>query len=566
MNSPANLSSSFSSKGPATGTAILKPEVVAPGQGIYVSTQAVDSLGGMFSSTGFTVTQGTSFAAPITAGAAALVKQKNPLFTAEQVKSALVNTASADVGADGRGYIVDARSVGAGKVNAAAALNPRLTIVPSTISFGILNSNPLPRKQELKITNTTGSVMNVSLTVNETWSSTSATVTLDRTNFSIDAGATTIVNATLSGVNPAPGSYSGYISVNSQDGALRIPYLFLLGSGVPHSLIPLTGTMFEGVAGSDVAQGFFAFKVVDIYGVPVSGAPISWNAATGGKLEEASSFTNQYGVAMAKAVLGATPGEYFYTAQTPVVRMLFLGVASTAPAIQPTGVLNGASFDQLNPMAPGSYISIFGSNLSPTTGFLKSISLPMAMENIRVSFDVPGKNLSYPGRMVYVSQDQINVQVPWELQGEKEVKVKVLSGSLYGNVVTVPFADYSPAFFETSASNAAALDINNQVISSQHPVKSGQVVQLYVNGLGPVSNQPETGEGAPSSPLAETRSVPQVLVGELPAEVLFSGLAPGFAGLYQVNIRIPEGVPSGVQPLKISIGGYTSKTSGIPVQ
>jgi uncharacterized protein (TIGR03437 family) len=89
---------------------------------------------------------------------------------------------------------------------------------------------------------------------------------------------------------------------------------------------------------------------------------------------------------------------------------------------------------------------------------------------------------------------------------------------------------------------------------------------LYANGLGPVTNQPASGEPAPLGPLAETITKPVVTIGGKDAAVVWSGLAPGFAGLYQINVVIPSGVSSGNQPMTVSTGGRTSKTSYIAVQ
>ena len=94
----------------------------------------------------------------------------------------------------------------------------------------------------------------------------------------------------------------------------------------------------------------------------------------------------------------------------------------------------------------------------------------------------------------------------------------------------------------------------------------GSVAQLYVNGLGPVSSTPPSGEPAPSSPLATTLAVPEVVIGGRPAAVQFSGLAPGYVGLYQVNVFVPADAPAGIQPISISIGGVTSQTSQIALR
>ena len=87
-------------------------------------------------------------------------------------------------------------------------------------------------------------------------------------------------------------------------------------------------------------------------------------------------------------------------------------------------------------------------------------------------------------------------QIPWEFQGKSSVKAKVTVSGLQGPVVTVPLATYSPGFFEISGL-AAAEDSNFAVITRAHPAKRGEVVQLFVNGLGPVTDAPASGE--PSS-------------------------------------------------------------------
>ena len=94
----------------------------------------------------------------------------------------------------------------------------------------------------------------------------------------------------------------------------------------------------------------------------------------------------------------------------------------------------------------------------------------------------------------------------------------------------------------------------------------GSTIQLYVNGLGPVDNPPPTGEPAPVSPLARTFAQPTVTIGGRPAAVTFSGLAPGFSGLYQVNVTVPADTPTGVQPLVLTLNAIPAKTVSLPVR
>jgi minor extracellular serine protease Vpr len=119
---------------------------------------------------------------------------------------------------------------------------------------------------------------------------------------------------------------------------------------------------------------------------------------------------------------------------------------------------------------------------------------------------------------------------------------------------------------DSTTQAAAALDQSNNVVSTSNPVAPGSVVQLFLNGLGPVSNTPADGAAAPSSPLAKTPTTPTITIGGQNATVQFSGLAPNYVSLYQVNFVVPQGTPSGLQAITCSIGGVTSKTAYLSVK
>ena len=134
----------------------------------------------------------------------------------------------------------------------------------------------------------------------------------------------------------------------------------------------------------------------------------------------------------------------------------------------------------------------------------------------------------------------------------------------FGNVVSVPLASYTPAIFGTGS--AAAEDLNGHLISSSNPATRGGYVQLFCNGLGPVTNQPASGDSALGSPLSSTTTTPTVTIGGVSANVIFSGLAPGFPGLYQVNLQVPSNAPTGNPPIVVSIGGVSSPALTLAVQ
>jgi minor extracellular serine protease Vpr len=560
---------SFSSLGPTTGNDALKPDLVAVGQDIYMAAESYDPLGDLYSANRYASAAGTSFSTPLVSGAAALVKQAHPSFTPAQIKSALVNTGSQVVTSDDSADMVSIPSLGGGKLDAGTALQSIVTANPASVSFGVVTS--VPASQSIQITNSGASQANLTLAIAPISSATGASLTLDKQTLTLAGGASGTVNLTISGSPPKPGSYYGAITIQGSGPTLRVPYLFLSGSGVATNLIPLSGDGFDGTVGQQIPDGVVAIKLIDSSGVPVSGAPVSFTANSGGSLQTADTNTNTYGIAQAVPVLGSQPGNYDFNASVtgPSSGGLswdFTGSARAVPTIAANGILNGASFETGQPVAPGSYISIFGSNLSDVTDFAKTTVLPLAIDYAMVSFDAPSANLSVPGHLIYVSPGQVNLQVPWELKGQGSAQVKVTIDFSYGNVVTLQLSDYAPAFFEIGGGNVAALDSNNQVIGTSNPARQGQTVQLYLNGLGPVNNQPASGNPAPSSPLATCISAPSVSIGGQTATSSFCGLAPGFPGLYQINATVPTGLTPGSQPITVSIGGQSSKVSGIVVQ
>jgi uncharacterized protein (TIGR03437 family) len=275
--------------------------------------------------------------------------------------------------------------------------------------------------------------------------------------------------------------------------------------------------------------------------------------------------TDNYGIAAAKSVLGPAVGTNVYTATGGGLSATFQATGQAQPVITPGGLVTAANYSTQAP-APGSYIAIFGTNLANTTTSYNTSYLPVALSTVSVSFDNP--NVSVPGHIVFVSPGQVNVQIPWELQGQPSIQIKVSAGDSSGVVYTMPLGTYSPGFFEIPSGGqnlAAALDENNNIVTASNPVARGHVVQLFANGLGPVTNQPASGDPAPTSPLAQTTATPLVSIGGANAQVIFSGMTPGNAALYQINAVVPN-TGTGIQQVTISIGGVTGATSLLPVQ
>jgi minor extracellular serine protease Vpr len=579
----------YSSFGPGLGTSGIKPDVLGIGGGsengdlIYMGAQNFDPLGAAYSSTRYIAAAGTSFATPLIAGVSALVRQQHPGYSGQQVKSAIVNTASQSITTDDFGDAVNILQTGSGLAAADAALNANVTIVPATLSFGSFKSGAtVSQTQTVALTNTGKTSVTAALSVRPAVSASGASVAVNPASVALAPGATQNVTVSLTGSIPAGGVYYGNINLAGASVPLHAPYLFIVptGSSTGANLNATIGDGDIAVAGQQIPDGSVGFQVTDANGAPLTGAPVTFTQGQGSvplTLSNVSSTTDNYGYAYADVTIGSQTGNYDVHATAAGQVYDFSGTVIAAPTISMqngiVGVINAAAANAGAPIAPGSYVSLYGSNFATSNAeFYTPNYLPLSLNNITVSFDAPATGslpaISVPGYLSYVSSTQVNVFVPWELQGYSSVQVKVTANEYgYGPVVTVPVSNYAPAFFETSSGNAAALDSKYQVITPTHPAVRGQNISLYVNGLGPVNHQPGSGFAASTTSITQTTTQkPQVTIGGQSAQVSYSGLAPGFVGLYQVNATVPANISAGNQPLVISIGGATSKASGITVQ
>jgi uncharacterized protein (TIGR03437 family) len=389
---------------------------------------------------------------------------------------------------------------------------------------------------------------------------------------SLNPGEATSITVRLEGSRPIPGSYEGFVTITGAGANLRVPYLYVVGDAAPFNIIPLQNFDFTGMAG-DPDFFLLLFKVIDRYGVAVPNVPVRFQAMGGGSIKAADATTDILGIAGAQALLGSQVGEQIFTATAGGLSTEFDAVARVPPTINTNGVVNAASIRVENGYAPGSYISIFGNGFSDATRVGTTAVLPISLAGASVSFDdSPTPSLSIPGHVYFVSPTQINVQVPWEFQGKQSVLMKVSRSDASTALVTVPLAVASPAAFEFAdpASGqrlAAVLDQNSTLVTTANPARRGQAISIYANALGPVDHQPASGEPSPGAePLARTRVNPNVTIGGVPAQLSFSGLAPNFVGLYQINVLVPSTAQVGIQPIIITASGIDSKAANIPVQ
>jgi uncharacterized protein (TIGR03437 family) len=557
----------FSSRGPGVG-GLLKPEIVAPGAFLYSAAQRFDPNGDTYSETGFESVDGTSFAAPFVAGAAALVWQANPDFTAAQVKSALVNTAALSVVEDGHDAPVT--SVGAGMLDARAALDPVATAEPAVISFGDLRQATLPLETTLFVQNTTNRTSTYRLTVLARTPESGARLQIEgagESSATIQPGREASFRVGLSGSRPSPGEYEGFIRISRDSGGLEllVPFYYAVGDNTPYNAIVLTGTGVVGTVNEPHPE-LLILKVVDQFGQPVSDLDVEFDVDNGGgSIFQADPSTDAFGVAAADVDLGPDPGFQDFKSTAGSLEAFFLNEARLKPFIG--GIANGAGFAADRPLAPGSIVSIFGTALAELAGSAMRLPLPIALKHISITFDFPEDSVSVPGRLYYVSDNQVNVQIPWEVAGRNFAFVKARIGDRVSEIATLNLADSSPGIFETSIQGrnfGIAAHTDGQLVTPQNPARPGETVVVYGTGFGPVDDAQQSGAPAPNR-IIRTRAQATATIAGRDAAVFFSGLTPGFVGLYQANVTVPAGAASGEQDFTLSVNGVASNVVRIPV-
>jgi uncharacterized protein (TIGR03437 family) len=212
---------------------------------------------------------------------------------------------------------------------------------------------------------------------------------------------------------------------------------------------------------------------------------------------------------------------------------------SQAPVVEARGVVNGVTFELApSTVAPGGIFNIYGFNLASGTAAASSVPLPNTLGSPAVEVLVNGRRAP----LYFVSAGQINAQVPWETEpGPAQVVVR--HSGVSSRAATMLVQPAQPSLFARNGAGfgpAIAVRAGGGLVSSDNLPAGGEVVVLYASGLGPV--EPATGSGAagPADPLSRAVRPQRAWISGFPAPVLFAGLAPGFVGLFQINLQLPE--------------------------
>jgi uncharacterized protein (TIGR03437 family) len=231
------------------------------------------------------------------------------------------------------------------------------------------------------------------------------------------------------------------------------------------------------------------------------------------------------------------------------IRKLTPWIADQSAPPQVTSVVNAASMLP-GPIAPGELVVLMGSSLGPREPVPARLTasglLDTTLADVEVLFD------GTPAPLVSVEFGRIELQAPYGIAGRSSTEVEIRRGGASAVRLLVPVAEAAPAIF-TGAGGIAAT------------ASAGGIATIYATGEGQTAPAGIDGKLA-EAPYAAPVLAPSVFVAGIKAEILFAASAPGFAGLMQVNFRIPETCPAGNQTLELRIGETRSPAAGIVVQ
>ncbi len=311
----------------------------------------------------------------------------------------------------------------------------------------------------------------------------------------------------------------------------------------------LTGFTVNGADNSSQIANYFGGATIPAHGV------ISANLTVAGQTAPAT-FVFSFS--------GIDAGGRSWSQQLSVPFNGMRQSATPAPSI--SSVVNAASYQP--GISPGALATLFGSNLSPVVGIE---STGGAISYHGVSVTVGGRLAPLFAVSNVAGQEQINFQVPADLPASgAEASVQVNNNGSIGTA-KIAIDAIRPGVFEyfpagTSTAYGLLVRPDGSIVGPSNPAARGSTVVMYMTGLGPTSPALATGQIGPV-PLAYTTNTVAVQVNGVDAAILFSGVAPGFIGLDQVNFTIPDLAPVGsADTLSVVVNGVASQNTAIGIQ
>ncbi len=230
---------------------------------------------------------------------------------------------------------------------------------------------------------------------------------------------------------------------------------------------------------------------------------------------------------------------------------------AAAPSYSATSIVNAGNYTP-GPFAPNSILSIFGTELARgrhelTAADMRGGMLPTELNYTQVLVD------GSPAALFYVDTGQVNFLISSK-QSTGPVRVQVVREGWAGPAVNITVVDSAPALFARPDGYAIATHVDNSLVAPDSPAHRGEIVVLYLTGLGKTDPNPDIGEvpkyGATIIHLGQLEVRLDGAVVDA-GRIKYAGLTPGSAGLYQINLELPDRVGNDPE-IRVSVLDQTS--------
>jgi uncharacterized protein (TIGR03437 family) len=442
----------------------------------------------------------------------------------------------------------------------AALPGPTLAATPTSLQFAYTAGGAVPAAQAVSISNSGSGTLTWTAASNQPWLSVSpasgtapSTLSISVSPAALSAGSYSgTVTITASGASGSPLSVAVALTVTAAAAALTASPQSLTFNYTVGGSAPAAQNVSIAIGGS----GTLPWSVVsNVFWATVSPASGSASAKVSVSVNAANLAAGTY-----------TGSLQIVTTGGPVSVSMTLVVQGVQPAGTVTAVANGASF-QLG-FASATWVSVFGTNLSATiatwgAGGFGSGMLPASLDGVSVAIN------GIPAYVEYISPTQINVLVPDD-PTTGAVQVQVTVAGQKSNSFTAQKQSYAPAFFTFDNGKYVAAEHSNYSLLgaaglipgvTTTPAQPGEIILMYGTGFGPTDPASPTDQLVATAAPLPANSV-TVTIGGVAATVQFAGLVE--SGLYQFNVTVPPGLPSGDAAVVATIGGVQSQ-SGVSI-
>ena len=244
----------------------------------------------------------------------------------------------------------------------------------------------------------------------------------------------------------------------------------------------------------------------------------------------------------------------------PAYTAMQSALTNSPPIISPAGMSNAASYAS-GTVAPGEIVTIFAPSFGPASLAIAQADatgkLPSQLSGVTLLFD------GVPASLLYAQVGQVSAVVPFAVAGKSATQVQYEYHGMGSNTVKLNVSGTAPGVFTLDSSGrgpAAVLDTSYKIVSATNPAHAGDVIQVFATGAGVTTPASPDGQIAIRPPFPVSVALVTATIGGVNCPVLYAGGASGLvAGALQVNVQIAGGVPSGDQPIVITVAGASSQ-------